>query len=486
MTVRRGSAARRTGQLLTGFGSLVVLVALLAGAPVALLAFAGNPLPDHLPTLAEVGTTLTSRDDGQLFLRALAVLGWFGWATFAISVLVELGAQATRRSTPRLPGMSRQQRAAAALVGSVALIIAASPAASAAAALTQPLPAAAGTGVATTLTAPHASGPALAAGPVLATGSTLAAGPALAAGSALGAGPAVAAGPALAAGSALGAGPAVAAGPALGSAPGAGPARGAAPDAEQPAAKPVYKVARGDYLGEVAERYLDDFDRYQEVARLNHLRDADRIRPGQLIKLPAEADDAGARRHATGHLVPTTPRKPSPHPPAATPGTPTPGGQAGVPQPGGQPGPQQPGGTVASPTPGKPTPTGKVGPATPQTARPQTAQPPAHPPAERPAGVPPAMAAGASRAGQDNGINRPLAVSAVLAVASIVGAQIGAVLGLRRRPVQVVAGRTSAARMSAARTSGGRPSGGRTSTGRTMGSRASAARDLVTGRHRRD
>ena len=114
MAAPHRSAVRRAGQVLTGLGSLVVLCTLLAGAPITLLAFAGNPLPDHLPTLVEVGTTLTSRDDGQLFLRALAVVGWFGWTTFAFSVLVELGAQGLRRPAPRLPGMGRQQRAAAA------------------------------------------------------------------------------------------------------------------------------------------------------------------------------------------------------------------------------------------------------------------------------------------------------------------------------------------------------------------------------------
>ncbi|WP_422753843.1 LysM peptidoglycan-binding domain-containing protein [Micromonospora sp. WMMD708] len=423
MTTPRGSTARRTGQLLTGFGSLVVLMALLVGAPVALLAFAGNPLPDHLPTLGEVGTVLTSRDDGQLFIRALALVGWFGWATFAFSVLVEIGAQVTRRQTPRLPGMRRQQRAAAALLGSVALIIAASPAASAAVTLTQPMPAAAGTGVATTLDASR-------------TG--------------LGAAPSAGLG-----------------GAALGAAPGTG--LGPVPGAE----KPVYRVARGDYLGEVAERYLDDFDRYPEVARLNDLRDADRIKPGQLIRLPAEADDTGARRHASGRLVPGTPRKPSPRPPATTPG-----GQADPQHQGAPSTPGKPTGPAASKPTGPATPKpGKIGPAAPQTATPQTAQPPA----ERPVGVPPAMAAGASRGTPDDPINRPLAVSAVLAVASIVGAQIGAVLGLRRRPVRVTAGRTSAARIAAARMS----TTGRT-PGRSMGSRASAARDLVTGRHRRD
>ncbi|WP_346537252.1 LysM domain-containing protein [Micromonospora sp. DPT] len=385
MTAPRGSAVRRTGQLLTGFGSLVVLVALLVGAPVALLAFAGNPLPDQLPTMSAVGTALTSRDDGRLFLGALAVVGWFGWATFAFSVLVELAAQATRRPAPRLPGMSRQQRAAAALVGSVALIIAASPAASAAAAMTYP--ATAGTGHPATGAAAPAMGTTmvLAAPPVGSTGAV---------------------------------------------------PEGAEAARPQPA-PPVYRVAKGDYLGEVAERYLDDFDRYQELARLNRLPDADRIRPGQLIKLPARAEDGGARTHATGRLVAgqSTPRKPSPHPPAASPGSPKgSSGGIGSPVPDEQAGPDTPGGQVGPETPG-----GQVGPdgtgATPGQPAPQTMPPQV----ERPAGAPPAMAAGASRATDDDGINRPLAVSAVLAVASIVGAQIGAVLGLRRRPARAVA-----------------------------------------------
>ncbi|MFG1675130.1 LysM peptidoglycan-binding domain-containing protein [Micromonospora sp. NPDC049282] len=319
------SAARRAGQVLTGLGALVVLVGVLAGGPVALLAFAGNPLPDHLPTLAEMGTALTSRDDGQLFLRALAVVGWFGWATFAFSVVVELLASAVRRPAPRLPGMHRQQRAAAALVGSVALILAASPAAASAAALTAPQPAVAAPVVTTAYTAPRVVTP--------------------------------------------------------------------APDAADPA---VYRVAKGDYLGEVADRYLDDFDRYRELARLNRLADADRIRPGQLIELPGGAVDDGARRHAAGRLVVTSAK----------------------------PAPAKPGAGAASSSAAKPKP--KPAPDTPTRD--------ATPTVEAPDGQQPAMAAGASRATAEEGINRPLAISAVLAVASIVGAQIGAVLGLRRRP----------------------------------------------------
>ncbi|NYH44358.1 LysM repeat protein [Micromonospora jinlongensis] len=341
MPVSGGSVVRRTGRILTGIGALAVLCALLVGAPIALLAFAGNPLPDHLPTVSEVGTALTSRDDGQLFLRALAVAGWFGWATFAFSVLVELGAQSLRRPAPKLPGMGRQQKAAAALVGSVALILVASPAAASAAAVY---------GAPAYTVAPGAS--------------------ALAAPARAGATPDTAA-------------PLARSGP-LGL---AGTERAAfGGSAANNEAAPVYRVARGDYLGEVAERYLDEFGDYRQLAKLNKLDDPDRIRPGQLLRLPTEAADQGARQHATGRLVdrPAVPKPPAPRP-------------------------------------------------APERAAPERVDP-APPSGTQSAGQPPAMTVGAARAGTADRVNRPLAVSAVLAVASIVGAQIGAVLGLRRRP----------------------------------------------------
>ncbi|SCL23800.1 LysM domain-containing protein [Micromonospora nigra] len=377
------SPLRRTGHVLTGLGALVVLAALLVGGPVALLALAGNPLPDHVPTLAEAGSTLTSRDDGQLFLRALALAGWFGWATFALSVLVELGAQVVRRPAPRLPGMGRQQRAAAALVGSVALILAASPVAASAATLaTTP-------GYAPAMAAPPAvAGPAMAAPPA-------AVGP-------------VAAGP-------LTAGPAV--------------AMAATPPASD---APVYRVARGDYLGEIADRYLDDFDDYRQLAAMNRLDDPDRIRPGQLLALPAEADDQGARRHATGRLV--TRAEPRPAPEQATPRD---DATRDV--------PENHDGAQEAPTEVRPG---------------ESAPHPDEPPAQRPAGDHPLVTVGAARAGEPDRVNRPLAVSAVLAVASIVGAQIGAVLGLRRRPTAAVAPTTQV--------------------------RAQQHRELPAGRHRRD
>ncbi|GIJ22338.1 LysM peptidoglycan-binding domain-containing protein [Micromonospora lutea] len=379
MAASGGTAVRRVGRVLTGFGALIALIGLLVGGPIALLAFAGNPLPDHVPTLGEIGTTLTSRDDGQLFLRALAIAGWFGWATFALSVLVELGAQALDRPAPRLPGMGRQQRAAAALVGSVALILAASPAATAAT-TAYAAPAYA------PVTAPAVSAPA-------------------------------ATGPAVVA---------MAAGPTT-------TATRAAESGDTSTDAPVYRVAKGDYLGGVADRYLDDFDDYHRLAALNKLRDPDRIRPGQLIKLPQEAHDQGSRPHATGRLVAPKPR-PTPGPERTEQTRPAPAkpGEAvqrpgeTVELPGGS--TEQPGGVTDRP-----------GSATPAPASPEGRQP--EPPRdETPDDHPPVVTVGAARAGEPDRVNRPLAVSAVLAVASIVGAQIGAVLGLRRRPTVSRAG----------------------------------------------
>ncbi|MER7330791.1 MULTISPECIES: LysM peptidoglycan-binding domain-containing protein [unclassified Micromonospora] len=438
------SAVRRTGRILTGFGALVVLCAVLVGAPVALLALAGNPLPDHLPTVGEIGATLTSRDDGRLFLRALALAGWFGWATFAFSVLVELCAQALRRPAPRLPGMSRQQRAAAALVGSVALIIATSPAASAATAFAGPyaLPAAPIAEAPMAVT-PQATWPASAA-PVVQ------AGPAL---------PAARAAHVDLAAQAAHAAPAAQAGQAASAAQ---PVPAASADGAA-----VYRVARGDHLGRVAERYLDDFGDYRELAALNRIDDPDRIHPGQLLRLPQEAEDRGARRHATGRLVAR------PTPPAPAP----------------QPAPEQVAPDRATPPP--------------------TAEAPAPPATGAPGDQAPTVTVGAARAGDPDRVNRPLAVSAVLAVASIVGAQIGAVLGLRRRPTRVPAG---AARLAtpARRSTGGTGTGrsrrgtgfwgtgtatdtdgnGEAGTsGRVAGARgrahADADRDVPIGRHRR-
>jgi hypothetical protein len=193
----------------------------------------------------------------------------------------------------------------------------------------------------------------------------------------------------------------------------------------RPEPVPVYRVERDDYLGHIADRYLGDFDRYRDLARLNKIRDPNRIRPGQLLRLPDEAADRGVREHATGLVaVP-----PSPGNRPATPPAPRP--------------------TVPRPT----TP--------PATSAPDGETPRHRQPDE------PTLAAGAARSSELSQVNRPLAVSAVISVAGIIGAQIGAVLGLRRRST---AGKRSTA-----------------STRATVGSRSTAeSRAPEVGRHRRN
>lgn len=92
-----------------------------------------------------------------------------------------------------------------------------------------------------------------------------------------------------------------------------------------PAGQITYRVAPGDWLGVIAERYLGSFDRYHDIQTLNTDRiprvagpdGPDHIHPGWRITLPADAHDRGRRPHATGHLL-TPPRRTRPTPTAQT------------------------------------------------------------------------------------------------------------------------------------------------------------------------
>ncbi|MDG4763186.1 LysM peptidoglycan-binding domain-containing protein [Solwaraspora sp. WMMD406] len=395
MRAPRVSPARRLGQVITGLSALIVLLILIAGAPVALIAFAGNPLPDHVPGFAEIGTALTSRDDGQLFLKALAVVGWLGWATFLISVLVELPAQLLRRPAPRLPGLSRQQRVAAALIGSISLILVATPAA----AFTAPGPAESTvvTAAASIGAAPATDQYATAGGQPLSPNQLAVSTQHSGATTAGGAGTPGQYAPTT---QTVPTGHLVS--------PAALTTLAATPStAGQSDEAPVYQVAKGDYLGHIAGRYLGEFGDYRQLAALNEIDDPDQIRAGQLLRLPTEATDSGVRPHANGTVV-TPPGQATPRPAPVTPEAP-PAAEAPT-APADQPSPDAP--------------------STPGTA-----------PAERPswqidddgAGGNLGGGVSAGRSGPEQNLNRPLAVAAVITAASIIGAQIGTVLGLKRR-----------------------------------------------------
>src|SRR5262249_27409498 len=79
---RKGSMAHtaqpqgggRLGRTVSGLAAGLVLLLLVIGLPFVLVQVAGNPL-SGLPIAGDLWTVLTSRDNGQLFLRALAIVG---------------------------------------------------------------------------------------------------------------------------------------------------------------------------------------------------------------------------------------------------------------------------------------------------------------------------------------------------------------------------------------------------------------------------
>ncbi|MFG2716220.1 LysM peptidoglycan-binding domain-containing protein [Streptomyces goshikiensis] len=143
------SSAQTAAAVVRGLVSLTVLTALLAGLPVLLWWATSLVGPSGL---AALGSLFTTDDSGQVFLLALAVAGWAGWALFAVSVLLEIPAQLRGRSAPQIRGLVGQ-RAAAALVGAVLLALPAGTALAAA-----PSPAQAATHTATAAAVPSTDG----------------------------------------------------------------------------------------------------------------------------------------------------------------------------------------------------------------------------------------------------------------------------------------------------------------------------------------
>ncbi|MEU3455351.1 LysM peptidoglycan-binding domain-containing protein [Micromonospora sp. NPDC006766] len=348
---RTALTAGRGQQALTALGALV-LVVLIAALPILLLWAAGNPLAelggwfatltdDPGAAVSQVWHALGTRDDGDLFLWALSLVGWvatalaaWAWITFLVAVVAEAAAQVQGRRKGRIPrhiaqvpGMRLQQRAAAVLVAAIlggfaapALASAAAPAAivqpvtvglaTAAEGTAQPSPAPTQTATAENyLEHPVERGESLLAiaeryhvswqrlaeanhglpqpdGRSLQPGNTR-----------------------------------VYAGWTLRIPRATAPTATITSTQAAPAATtgPIsYLVARGDWLSGVAQRFLGDADRYVEIADLNpqlKRRDArfpDHIEPGWRILLPKEARDRGPVERAQGLVVNGDHARPSP------------------------------------------------------------------------------------------------------------------------------------------------------------------------------
>ena len=110
-------------RLISGLGSLVVLLLGTAGVPAALAFLGGNPLPDELSWSA-MRRALATPVDGTILVEMITIVGWLAWFVFALSVLSELVALVSRqRIQIRLPGLDAPQRFAAGLLISVITMI---------------------------------------------------------------------------------------------------------------------------------------------------------------------------------------------------------------------------------------------------------------------------------------------------------------------------------------------------------------------------
>lgn len=99
------------------------LVTFVVGVPLALRVVAPLDWPQTIPTWARIRDTLISPGDIHLFIAALAVICWAGWAVFTVSVLVEVVAAIARRPAPSIPLLGISQRVASALVATAGLML---------------------------------------------------------------------------------------------------------------------------------------------------------------------------------------------------------------------------------------------------------------------------------------------------------------------------------------------------------------------------
>ena len=114
-------------RLLTGTLAAMLIIGILIGLPVILVEVGGNPLPDQLPSLSDVGRALTSPDDGTLAVAAISLIAWMAWLILAGSILIEAASRLRGITTPALPGLRLPQLAARSLVTAALLLFAATP-----------------------------------------------------------------------------------------------------------------------------------------------------------------------------------------------------------------------------------------------------------------------------------------------------------------------------------------------------------------------
>jgi hypothetical protein len=119
---RRVSRRRPAGDILAGAGAVLILLVLLVGAPAALLAALGSPIPHTMPALS----LLTHRLDILAILKILSVVVWLAWLQLAVCLITEVRAAVRNTGMPaRVPLAGGIQSAVHRLVTAALLLFSA-------------------------------------------------------------------------------------------------------------------------------------------------------------------------------------------------------------------------------------------------------------------------------------------------------------------------------------------------------------------------
>ncbi|MER6691981.1 LysM peptidoglycan-binding domain-containing protein [Streptomyces minutiscleroticus] len=116
----RSPAASAATRLAKAVGSLLVLAGAVAGLPL-LLAWA-TPII-WATSHQDLVHLLDRQDTGSVFLLLLIAVGWLGWAQFTLCAAREFLAQLRGRTWRAPRGLGASQRAAAALIGSILVLL---------------------------------------------------------------------------------------------------------------------------------------------------------------------------------------------------------------------------------------------------------------------------------------------------------------------------------------------------------------------------
>ena len=122
---QRGRAAGGAPGVGSGasLASLVTLLMLTFGVPVALFVLGRDLIPSMVVKPAVAWAALRAPDDGHIFLQGIYLAGWVGWFFFFVSVFLEIVGQVQHRAAVRLPGLGWLQRGVGTLVTAAVVII---------------------------------------------------------------------------------------------------------------------------------------------------------------------------------------------------------------------------------------------------------------------------------------------------------------------------------------------------------------------------